>query len=459
MKQDGYESDHALYARQVRSTFGWLCFLVFFSTLNETVFNVSLPDIAKQFGIAPSVANWVNTSFILSFGVGSLIFSRIADIYSVKKLLIIGLLIYSGGSLMGMIAQSYFPAVAAARMIQGAGASAVPGLIMVIITRYVDKQNRGKAFGLVGSVVALSEGIGPAIGGIVADYIHWSFLFLLPVMTLFTIPFWVKVLPNETKQEGKTDFIGAILLSVGIVTMTLYMTQHQWMYLLIGLLFSILFLMHIRRAEQPFLSPSLLRNRRFIFGVLTGALMLGIVAGFISMVPYMMRDVHALTTGMIGGRILFPGTISVILFGVIGGVLVDKRGVTVVWYLGFMAIAASFVTITLFLDRTPWFMPVVLIFIFGGLSFVKTVISTVVSASLDAEQAGAGMGLLNLVCFLAEGIGIAVVGSLLTEHVVAFPWLLSLQSAKASLYSNVLLILVIFTVISGLAFAWNFKRK
>ncbi|WP_426984602.1 MFS transporter, partial [Brevibacillus borstelensis] len=72
-----------------------------------------------------------------------------------------------GGSFMGLLAQAYFPAVIFARFVQGSGASAVPALILVIITRYVRPEGRGKAFGIVGSLVAMGEGIGPAIGGMI----------------------------------------------------------------------------------------------------------------------------------------------------------------------------------------------------------------------------------------------------------------------------------------------------
>src|SRR5699024_11312993 len=64
----------------------------------------------------------------------------------------------------------------------------------------------------------------------------------------------------------------------------------------------------------------------FMIGVLCGGIIFGTVAGFVSMVPYMMKDVHQLSTAEIGSVIIFPGTMSVIIFGYIGGILVDRRG-------------------------------------------------------------------------------------------------------------------------------------
>ncbi|MCR8630351.1 MFS transporter [Paenibacillus radicis (ex Xue et al. 2023)] len=411
----------------LKSAFAWLSFLAFFSVLNETVFNVSLPDIANQFKIPPSTANWVNTGFIIFFAIGTLIFSKISDTYGVKRLLVTGLLIYSGGSFFGFLAQFSFPSVIVARIIQGIGASAVPGLIMVIVAKYIGSKDRGKAFGLIGSMVALGEGIGPVIGGIIADYIHWSFLFLLPMMTLVSIPFFLKVLPNEITPKGKLDVVGVkSQLSTGIMTFTL---------------------------------PSLFLNRKFMAGVLAGCVLLGTVAGFVSMIPYLMRDVHQLTASMIGGGIIFPGTISVVLFGIVGGTLVDKRGINLVWYLGIILIVTSFLVIALFLDTTPWLMSAALILTFGGLSFVKTVISTTVAEALESNEAGAGMGMLNFACFMAEGVGIAMVGGLLSQRLLDFPLLPTVTLSTAFLFSNMILLLIVFIIIGGVIYTMAYRRS
>ncbi|WP_342417943.1 MFS transporter [Paenibacillus sp. FSL R10-2782] len=74
------------------------------------------------------------------------------------------MLIYGGGSLIGLLFHFWFPALLAARFIQGAGASAVPGLIMAIVTRSIEKQHQGKAFGMIGSTVALGVPPGSSRG-------------------------------------------------------------------------------------------------------------------------------------------------------------------------------------------------------------------------------------------------------------------------------------------------------
>ncbi|MFB5673904.1 MFS transporter [Paenibacillus terreus] len=441
----------------IRKSLVWLSILAFFSVLNETVFNVSLPDIAEQFGIQPSAANWVNTSFILSFAAGTAVYGKISDMYGIKKLLLAGLLLYGGGSLIGLLFHAWFPLLLAARFIQGAGASAVPGLIVVLVASCIQQQHQGRAFGLIGSTVAFGEGIGPVLGGLITDYVDWSYLFVLPMMTLLTLPFFLRTLPDKPSQKGRIDVPGGLMLVFGIITFALFTTHYEWWYLTICIILFSGFALRIRYAKEPFIEPALLRRKRFIAGVLLGGVFLGSVAGMISMVPYMMREVHHMSASLIGYGILFPGTVSVILFGMIGGALLDKRGTGLVIIAGILLIGAGFLSVSLFADKSPWMISGALVLTFGGLSFVKTVISTIVAGTLHSEEAGSGMGILNFACFLAEGIGVAVVGGLLTQHWLNTPVLPVITDSAAYLYSNLGLLLFALVIAGGGVFLAIFK--
>ncbi|AWB45245.1 tetracycline resistance MFS efflux pump [Paenibacillus sp. CAA11] len=436
----------------------WLIILAFFSVLNETVFNVSLPDISAQFGIEPSAANWVNTSFMLSFAAGTAVYGKIADAFGVKRLLRFGLCLYAGGSMAGLLLHTWFPGLLLARFIQGVGASVVPGLIVVIVATCVDHRHRGKAFGLIGSTVALGEGIGPVLGGLIADFVHWSYLFVLPMITLVTLPFFMRTLPDTPSKKAPLDVIGGGLLVLGIVSFSLFMTNYNWLYGSASIILLALFSWRIRSVKEPFIDPALFKKRKFIVGVLLGGILLGIVAGFISMVPYMMREVYQMTTSLIGGGVLFPGTISVILFGVAGGNWVDRRGAGFVLVTGIFLLGAGFLIIALLTDGSPWLISGALILIFGGLSFVKTVISTTVADALGSDETGSGMGFLNYACFLAEGIGIAVVGGMLVQHSLDLRIIPTITDPRAYLYSNLALLLLGVLMVCGTVFWFTVRR-
>lgn len=436
----------------------WLCVLSFFSVLNEMVLNVSLPDIASDFNKEPASINWINTAFLLTFSIGTAVYGKVSDQLGIKKLLLFGIIINCIGSVIGFVGHSFFLILIAARFIQGAGAAAFPALVMVVIARYIPKENSGKAFGLIGSIVAMGEGVGPFVGGIIAEYADWSYILLLPVATIITVPFLAKLLRKEEAIKGSFDTKGMIFMSVGIIFFIMFTTSYRVSFLVVSIICFLIFIKHIRKVSNPFINPSLGKNVSFIIGIICGGIILGTVAGFISMVPYMMKDVYQLSTAAIGSGIIFPGAMSVIVFGYFGGVLVDKKGSLFVLTTGVVFLSISFLVAGLFIEITPWLITIILIFVFGGLSFTKTVISTIVSSSLEQKEAGAGMSLLNFTSFLSEGTGIAIVGGLLSIHLLNRKILPINVDTSTHLYSNLLFLFAGITFSSWLVTMKMYKR-
>src|SRR5690625_459532 len=188
---------------------------------------------------------------------------------------------------------------------------------MVVVARYIPKENRGKAFGLIGSIVAMGEGVGPAIGGMIAHYIHWSYLLLIPMITIITVPFLMKLLKKEVRIKGHFDIKGIILMSVGIVFFMLFTISYSISFLIVSVLSLLIFVKHIRQVTNIFVVSVLGKNRTLMIRFLCGGIIFGIVARFVVKVPYMMKDVHQLSTAEIGCVIIFPVTTNIIIFGYI----------------------------------------------------------------------------------------------------------------------------------------------
>src|SRR5699024_12561380 len=98
---------------------------------------------------------------------------------------------------------------------------------------------------------------------------------------------------------------------------------------------------------------------------------------------------HHPCTDEIGCVLMFPVTMIVIIFVYIGGILVDRRGPLYVLNIGVTFLSVSFLTASFLLETTSWFMTIIIVFVLGGLSFTKTVISTIVSSSLKQQEVGA----------------------------------------------------------------------
>src|SRR5690625_2528400 len=109
------------------------------------VLNFSLLVIAIDFIKQLPITTWLNTAFMLTCSIGTAVYGKLSDQLGIKRLLLFGIIINCFGSVIGFVGHSFFSLLIMARFIQGAGAAAFPALVMVVVARYIPKENRGKA--------------------------------------------------------------------------------------------------------------------------------------------------------------------------------------------------------------------------------------------------------------------------------------------------------------------------
>src|SRR5699024_12760247 len=136
------------------------------------------------------------------------------------------------------------------RLYPAACAAALTSIVIVVVSRYIAEEKRGTAFGLIGSIVAMGEAVGPAIAGMIAHYIHWSYLLLNPMITIITVPFLMKLLKKEVRIKCHFDIKGIILMSVGIVFFMLFTTSYSISFLIVSVLSFLIFVKHIRKVTD-----------------------------------------------------------------------------------------------------------------------------------------------------------------------------------------------------------------
>jgi MFS transporter, DHA2 family, metal-tetracycline-proton antiporter len=438
-------------------TLPWLIYLVFFAVLNETVFNVSTPAISKAFGLTPAGVSWVMTSFIVFFAMGSVIFGRLSDIFSIRRLILVGILMYAGASAAGFVVQSFYPGVIAARAVQGAGASALPALIMVIIARYFPAEQRGRVFGTITSVVAFAAGVGPVVGGMVAGTLGWAFLFAIPLLTLVSIPFFLRLLPSEKRREGGVDIVGALLVAVGITSLIFFLSFSSWYWLAVCAAASGVLVVHVRRTVNPFIQPSLFANVRFRAGMVVGFLVFSASIGIIFLIPLMFATLRGLGTREIG-ILMFPGAISGVVFGRLGGNLADRRGNRLVMGIGIVLLVVSLLLISFLLGLSPWFVAAGLLLTYIGFTLIQTALINSVSQTLAMGETGTGMGLFNLVTFISAAVGTALVARVLASGWLDVRLNPMVTERAAFGYSNLMVAFALCIAAGGLLYFARFRR-
>jgi DHA2 family metal-tetracycline-proton antiporter-like MFS transporter len=383
----------------------------------------------------------------------------LSDIFSLKRLIVLGVCIYAGGSAAGFAVQSFYPGVIAARAIQGAGASAIPALLTVLVARFFPAQDRGKVFGTITSVVAFAAGVGPVIGGFVSGTLGWPFLFVIPLVTLVSIPFLSRLLPEEGRRQGGVDILGAVLVAAGITGLIFFLSFSAWYYLAASAASIAVLVVHVRRTSNPFIQPSLFGNVRFRAGMIVGFLIFSSSIGIIFIIPLMFTALRGLSTREIG-LLMFPGAISGVVFGRLGGNLADKKGNRVVMGIGLVVLIASLVLMSFLLGLSPWLVSGGLLLTFIGFTLIQTALINSVSQTLDVRETGVGMGLFNLVTFISAAVGTALVARVLASGWLDVRLNPLITENRAFAYSNLMLAFAALIAVGGaIYFAGNRKQR
>jgi DHA2 family metal-tetracycline-proton antiporter-like MFS transporter len=433
-----------------------LSFIIFFSVLNGMMFQVAIPDISAEFNLLPSEVSWVMTGYILVFAVGALIYGKLADIYPAKRLITIGLILMNAGSVLGLFSK-WYPMLIIARLIQAAGGAAIPALAMIVVTRYSPANLRGNMLGIIASTVALAAGLGPVMGGFVTGTFNWKYLFLFSLATMFAIPSLRRILPDEKKLPDTFDSVGAILIGGGSSSLLIFVTQDNWWFLAASVMMTGYFIFHIKKAANPFVSPSLFSNKHYRNTVITTFLSIGSVFGMLFMVPIMLRDLLDLSSNSIG-LTLFPGAMSAVLVGVIGGRLSDRKGSRFVVYLGSAVLTAGFLLLSTVAGQQAWVVAFTLIISYAGFALLQSSLPHTISISLSKDQTGIGMGIYNLLFFMSGAFSTAGIGRLLDFGSTGFCLNPINVYIDGCIYSNIFVMLAAVVATSAFLFYITFKK-
>ncbi|MCM3677140.1 MFS transporter [Peribacillus simplex] len=419
--------------------------------MNTMMFNLALPDVAAAFQLSASLTSWIVTSYSIVFAISSITYSRLADFVPIRRLFIIGILSLSLAAIVGLFSNSFIMLLIV-RIFQASGAGSIPALSLILITRYVPIERRGKAMAMILSSVSLGLGLGPVVGGAIVEYMGWHLLFVVTSLTLLLVPLFVILIPKEKTRKGSFDVLGALFIGVGTTGVLLFLTNHSWIVLVFGLIAIVMFIVRIRSAKEPFVLPSLFLNRYYL---ILGAV--GIAAYICSfstlfLMPQILVKQYSLSA-IEAGLVIFPGSFSAMLVSQKVGRIIDSKGnSSIIRYIPLLLLA-SVVLFALFEGTS--YLAIMFIYMLMSISFtiLSSSISNEMSRLLLPSQIGSGLGLFQLLQFFSGAFGVAMTAS-------ALNWQKDIPLAHA--YSNIywgLTIVVILSIGCAIIYVRSAFRK
>ncbi|USK26880.1 MFS transporter [Bacillus sp. CMF21] len=384
-----------------------LMFTLIISAMSGLMFNIVLPDISKDFNLSISQVSWFSSAYALIYAIGTVTYGKLADSYKLKNLLTFGLILFAIGSLVGLISQTFWLALVG-RCLQAMGAAAIPATAMLIPVHYIAPDRRGSALGMAAVGLAIGSALGPVISALIVGVAHWRWLFCIPLLILFTLPFYRKYLKDE--KQGvfeKFDWFGGGLLAVAVTLFLLGVTNGTWWFMIGGVLSLVFFIARIRTVADPFVQPKLFENKEYILVLTLAFLINGIGFSLYFLSPLLLSQVQQLTSSWIGFAMV-PAAVASAILGRKGGKLADLKGNSHLFFVASVSLLTCFILLSTFTGSSPFFIAMFLIFGNVGQSFMLIAMSNAISRTLPKDQVGVGMGLFSMMNFIAGGMATGV---------------------------------------------------
>ncbi|MBG9752676.1 MFS transporter [Bacillus thuringiensis] len=423
-----------------------LCFIVLLGPMNAVLFNVALEDIANDLSISQSKVSWVVVGYSLVVGIGSMIYGKLADRYSVKRLLIISIIIFVAGSIVGFVNQSY-EIIIFARLVQASGGAAFIALSMIAVAKLVAPAKKPGALAMISSSIALAVGIGPLVGGAITNTLGWPYLFLFMVISVVGIFLLVKFMPEEVQHTDEVfhfDFIGAFLLFVLITTVLLGVNINSWLFVL-SVAFLFLFKAHMKRAESPFIDIELFTNKPFLRLIAVGFIINVALCASLLLLPLLLGRGHGLSPFVIG-IVLFVASLFGIVSSFITGKIIPAFGNVRMMYVASVVMIIGFLILGIIPDGNLLFILFAVILTFMSYSAIQVSLNTFIPKTLNPAKVGVGLGLYNLINFFGMAFGPAVASKIME----------STNSYRLNFILIVILISVHFVLLMGMS---SFQKK
>ncbi len=240
--------------------------------LDSTVVNIALPSAQRSLGFPNSDRQWVITAYALAFGSLLLVGGRLGDMYSRKRIFIAGLAGFAISSAIGGAAVS-FEMLVAARTLQGAfGAILAPSALGTLVSTFQDPRERGRAFGVFGSVAAGGGGVGLILGGVLTQYASWRWTLYVNLVfaTIAVAGALAFMHSSRPVSRPRMDWPGAVLACAGLFLIVFGFSHAEtagWTAgltigsLILGLLLLAAFVVVERRGSHPLLPLHVILDR------------------------------------------------------------------------------------------------------------------------------------------------------------------------------------------------------
>ena len=403
----------------------------FMTYLDNNIVNVAIPTIQRSLHLSVSGLEWVVSSYLLTLAGLLLVGGRLADVYGRRRLFGVGMAVFTLSSLAAGLAGSG-DVLIASRAVQGVGAALLmPATLAIIMATFTNVRERSTAIGIWAAVSALALALGPVLGGLISQHLHWGWIFLINV-PIGVITFGLAVFyVDESRADSavrQLDLPGLVTSAVSLFALTYALIEGDvsgWTAppilgaFVLAAAAAAAFGAIEARTANPMVDLSMFRRREFSGG--TGTMMIwsfGILGIYFFTSLYLQETLGFSPTK--AGLAFVPMALCVAVFAGLAPRVEARAGAYRTVAFGMLLMVVGLVLFARlglhagYASLLPGFM------LFGaGAGLMNVPLTNAVMQATPAPRAGIASALLNASREVAGLLGITVIGAILRTRQAA----------------------------------------
>jgi EmrB/QacA subfamily drug resistance transporter len=404
-------------------TLGAMCFALFMIMLDNTVVNVALPSIQRDFEASLPALEWTLNAYTLTFAVLLVTGGRLGDIFGRRLVFLCGVVLFAVASATIGFAPTEGWLVAS-RAVQGVGAALMMPGTLSIISHAFPPEERGKAIGIWAGVSAIALAVGPLVGGWLTEDVSWRAIFFLnlPVAAgAIAVTLFAAEESRDETVDRRVDWPGIVALTTGLTALVLALVEgNSWGWgspEIIGLFALsvaaiVAFVWIEARSPSPIVDFSFFASREFVGANAVAFMVTFAMFGMFFFIALYMQNVLGYSPLEAGVRFL-PTTLLVMVAGPVSGRLTDRVGPRWLMTAGLLLVAVSlFWQSRLDVDTGFGFLLPAFMIMGLGIGLVMSPMSTAAMNAVDRAKAGVASGTLSMSRMVGGTFGIAAMGAL-----------------------------------------------
>ncbi|ADU09697.1 MFS transporter [Micromonospora aurantiaca] len=394
-----------------------------------TIMNVALPTIASALDVGTSGLQWMVNAYVLVLAGLMLTCGALGDRWGRRKLLLVGLGLFGAASVAATWADTA-AIVIAARAVMGVGGAIILPVAFAVLPALFPPHERGKAVAVTVAATGVGIPLGPLIGGWLLDHFWWGSIFLINIPMAAVAMLAIVVLLPETRDPHppRPDALGAVLSTAGLVALVYGFIEapgRGWSapVVVVALTAAVVLLAGFvwwqLRTDQPMIDLRLFGLRQFLWGSVAGMLVTFGLLGMLFVVPQYLQLVKGFDPFGTGLRLL-PMIAGLVIGASAGERIAARAGYRIPITAGLLILAAGLAAgATTDLDSGYGFVAAWLAAVGLGIGMALSPAMDAILAALPPQRSGSGTAVTMTLRQVGGALGIALLGSVLSQGYTA----------------------------------------